>query len=193
MICMVWTLQHHIEKTNGEGEGCHKCARTDRHTDTHSEYSVNLSVSDSQWNVFCQLLEGPPSGNNPLAMPLQVTPSQQRGGRQGKGWVGVKSIQLIHTIIKQHQNRNEWLQYSKQADRNVRDQDQQLPKVRWGKSGEEQIHTVRKKVYENVWIKVLAEWLLGSCPVLRGSKSGWVSWKLEVSAARLGPRNCFMR
>ena len=38
----LYGLEHHIVDTDGERKGCHKCAQTDRHTDTHSEYSVNL-------------------------------------------------------------------------------------------------------------------------------------------------------
>ena len=41
----IYGLEHHIVETNEEGEGCHKCV----HTDTHSEYIVNLDL-DSQYD-----------------------------------------------------------------------------------------------------------------------------------------------
>ena len=47
----LYGLEHHIVETNGEGEGCHKCAGTDIQTDTHSEYSVNLD-SNSQYTPY---------------------------------------------------------------------------------------------------------------------------------------------
>ena len=43
----LYGVEYHIVETNGEGEGCHKCARRDGHTDGHSEYSVNHRLVDS--------------------------------------------------------------------------------------------------------------------------------------------------
>ena len=55
----LYGLEHHIVETNGEG--CHKCA----HTDTHSEYSVNprLVDSDSQKNNWHGVVSAFDEGN----------------------------------------------------------------------------------------------------------------------------------